>query len=206
MRRQRLEADRAQRRREPLALLDHRRHVGRRGERGDRERGREARDGRRRLARVQLGRELARGERVPDPRAGERERLRERAQHDHVAVVDERDRGLAEVLEVRLVDDERPRVRQRPQLAGRAARPAREGEHRVVVADLGARELRRDPVERVGRRGRDRDRVARPGERARAEQDQVVGADAEHDLVGIDAGVVGDRAAQRRRSRRAGSR
>ena len=57
--------------------------------------------------------ELARGERVADARAGEPERLRERAQHDHVAVVDQRHRGLAEVLEVRLVDDERPRVRQR---------------------------------------------------------------------------------------------
>ena len=117
MRRERREADRGERRREPLALLDRRRHVGRVGERGDRERGRERRDRRRRLARVQLGRELARGERVPDPRAGERERLRERPQHDHVAVVDQRDRGLAAVLEVRLVDDERPRVGQRPQLA-----------------------------------------------------------------------------------------
>ena len=88
---------------------------------------------------------------------------------------------------------------------------------RVVVADLGARELRGDAVERVGRRGRDRDRVAGPGEAARAEQDQVVGADAEHDLVGVDAVVVGDRAAQlvvaagrvaadRRRARRRSSR
>ena len=58
------------------------------------------------------------GERVADARAGEPERLRERAQHDHVAVVDQRHRGLAAVLVVRLVDDERPRVGQRPQLAG----------------------------------------------------------------------------------------
>ena len=53
---ERREAERAQRRREPLALLEHRRDVGRVGERRDRERGRQRRDRRRRLARVQLGR------------------------------------------------------------------------------------------------------------------------------------------------------
>ena len=68
-------------------------------------------------------------ERVADARAGERERLRERPQHDH-AVVEQRQRGLARVLEVRLVDDERPRVRQRIERAGRVVRPAREREHR----------------------------------------------------------------------------
>ena len=71
----------------------------------------------------------------------------------------------------------------------------------IVVADLGAGELRRDAEERIRRRRRDRDRVAGPGERARAEQDQVVGARAEHDVLGLDARVVGDRAAQRRGSR-----
>ena len=32
-----------------------------------------------------------------------------------------------------------------------------------------------------------------PAKRTRAEQDQVVGARAEHDVLGLDAGVVGDR-------------
>ena len=82
-------AECAQRRGEPLALLDHGPDVGRRGERRERERGRERRDRRRRLAGVQLGGDVGRGERIADPRARERERLRERAQHDH-AVVDER--------------------------------------------------------------------------------------------------------------------
>ena len=132
------------------------------------------------------------GERVADARAREAERLRERAQHDH-AVVDQPRRGLARVLEVRLVDDERPRLRQRIERAGRVVRPAAEREHRVVVADVRARELDGDAKERVRRLVRDRDRVARPGERARAEQDQVVGARAEHDVLRRDARVARDR-------------
>ena len=109
---------------------------------------------------MQLLRDHARGERIADARTRERECLRERAQHDHVAVLDERQRGLAAVLEVRLVDHERPRRRQLRQLAERAVRPAREREHRVVVAHLCTREQRRDPVERIGPRGLDGDSVA----------------------------------------------
>ena len=124
------------------------------------------------------------------------QRLRERAQHDHVAVVDQRQRRLPRVLEVRLVDDERPRARQRRELAERAVRAAREREHRLVVADRGARELRGNPVNGIRAPRLDRDLVARPRERARAQEDQVVGADAEHDVLGIDAVVVGDRAVQ----------
>ena len=99
--------------------------------------------------------------------------------------------GLARVLEVRLVDDERPRVGQVAELAGRVVRAAGEREGRVGVADLRAGELRRDPVERVrGRLRRSRPSSPGPGEGARAEQDQVVGARAEHDVLGLDARVV----------------
>ena len=55
--------------------------------------------------------------------------------HDD-AVVDQPDGAVvAAVLEVRLVDDERPRVGQRVELAERVARPAAERQHGVVVAD-----------------------------------------------------------------------
>ena len=195
VRRQRLEAERAQARREPLALLDDRRDIGRRGERGERERGRQRRDRGRRLAVVQLGGDIRRRERVADARTREREDLRERPQHDH-AVVEQRHRRHARVLEVRLVDDERPRLGQRVERAGRVVRPARERQDRRVVADLRPRQLRRDAIERVRRGRRDRDPVAGAGERAGAEQDQVVGARAEDDVLGLDAVVVGDRPAQ----------
>ena len=122
------------------------------------------------------------------------EELRERAQDDD-AVVEQVERGLSAVLEVGLVDDQRARVGKRPQLAGWIVRAAGEREHRVDVADLRARELRGDPKERIGRRLRDGDRVARAGVGPRAEQDQVVGARAEHDVLRFDARVVGDRAA-----------
>ena len=113
VRRQRLEPERAQRRGEPLALLDHAGVTSGGDASAASASAREARHRRRRLAAVQLGGESRDGDRVADARAREPERLRERAQHDD-AVVDQRDRRLAGVLEVRLVDDERPRVRQRP--------------------------------------------------------------------------------------------
>ncbi len=94
---------------QPLSLLDHGPHVGRRGERRDRERRREGRDGSRRLPCVQLRRDRARGEGIADSRTCQPEGLGERPQHDD-AVVEERDRSLAAVLEVRLVADERPRL------------------------------------------------------------------------------------------------
>ena len=94
-------------RREPLPLLDLRADVGRVGERRQRQGGRERRDRERRLPPVELGRGLGVGERVAEPRGGESERLRERPEDDD-AVVDQPHRGLARVLEVRLVDDERP--------------------------------------------------------------------------------------------------
>ena len=110
---ERREPERAQRRRRAArAPRAPARTSGGVGERRERERGRERRDRRRRLARVQLGGDVARGERVADARAREPEQLRERAQHDD-AVVEQRHGGLAAVLEVRLVDDERPRVRER---------------------------------------------------------------------------------------------
>ena len=195
VRRKRRVAERAQLAGETLALLERRREVRRRRERSERERSGERRHGRGRLPRVELGRGLGRRERVADACAGERERLRERAQHDH-AVVDQPDGAVgAAELPVRLVDDERPRVGQRVERAGRVVRPAAEREHRVVVADRCARELGGDAIERIRRLVGDRDDVAGAGERARDEQDQVVGARAEHDVLRRDAGV-------RRRSRR----
>ena len=82
-------------------------------ERSDRQCGRQRRDRCRRLPRVQLRGDLCRRERIADSRPREPEQLRERSEHDHV-VVEQRHRGRAAVLEVRLVDDERPRVRQPP--------------------------------------------------------------------------------------------
>ncbi len=195
IRRERREPDRGQRAGEPLALLDHRAHVRRRGERRHRQGRRERRDRRRRLPGVQLGRHVHGGERVADPRTGEREGLRERPQHDH-AVVEQRHRGLAEVLEVRLVDDERPRLGQRAHRAVRAVRPAGERQDGALVSGLGARQQSREPVQRISGVVGDRDRVARARIAARAEQDQVVGPDPEHDVVRLDAVVAGDRLAQ----------
>ena len=188
----RLEPERAQRAREALAFLHDRAHVRRRLERGERERRGQRRDGTRRLPFVQLARGVRVGDRVAHPRGRERERLRERADHDH-AVVDQTDRGLAAVLEIRLVDDERPSLRQRIERAGRVVRPAAERQHGIVVADLRAREPRADPEERVRRLVGDRDRVTGTCEGARAEQDQVVRARAEHDVLRADAGVARDR-------------
>ena len=154
---ERREAERAQACREPLSLLEHRRRVGRLGERRDREGRGQRRDRGRRLAAVQFVCRLARGERVSDPRARETEQFRERAQDDHT-VVEQVDRRHAAVLEVRLVDDERSRVRQRPELAGRVVRAAREG--RAPGRRLRSRRPRAAPrCERAGR-------SARPGRRS----------------------------------------
>ena len=61
------------------------------------------------LAPAKLRGRVTAGEGVADTRAGEPERLRERPDHDDV-VLDQVDCAHARVLEVRLVDDERPRV------------------------------------------------------------------------------------------------
>ncbi len=82
------------------------------------------------------------------------------------------------------------------QLARRVVWAARERHRRIGVADLRAGEAGCDGVQRVRGRVGDRDRVARPREGPRAEQDQVVRARAEHDLVRLDAGVVADRPQQ----------
>ena len=104
-------------------------------------------------------------------------------------------RLAARVLEVRLVDGERPRVGQRP--AGRRAGcPGRQQNVStgVVVADRRARELRPRPEERIRRlaAGSRRRRRGRRTTRA-TQQDQVVGAGAEHDVLRLDARVRGDR-------------
>ncbi len=165
-RRQRLQTERAQRSGKPLALLDDGRDVRRLRERRERERGRERRDRQRRLPPVQLGGRVGVGERVADACAGEPERLRERAEDDH-AVVEQVGGGLARVLEVRLVDDERARLGQLAELTGRVVRAAAERHAGIVVADLRARQPDRDAVERVGR-ARRRSRPSRPARRTRA--------------------------------------
>ena len=141
---------------------------------------------------VQLGRDVAAGERVAHPRAGEAEDLRERPEDDHT-VLDQAGRGVARVLEVRLVDDERPRARELAELAGGIVGPAADRQHRVLVADLCTRDPDGDLEHRVGRIVRDRNAIARAGERARDEQDQVVRARTEHDVLRRDACVAGDR-------------
>ena len=195
---QRLEAELAQLDGEALPLLDLRGHVGRRGKRGEGERGRGVRDRRRRLPAVQLERGVHVGERVADARAREAERLRERPQDDN-PVVDEPGRGLAaRILEIGLVDDERPRLGKRNQLAGRVVGPAAEREHRRGGADRRAGDPDGGSVERVRLVGHDRDLVAGARERPRAEQDQVVGAGAEHDVLRLDARIPRDRRDQLR--------
>jgi len=153
------------------------------------------RDRARSLACVQLARGVDVGDRVTDTRAGERKRLRERADHDH-AVPDEIDGGLVAVLEVCLVDDERPRIRQRLQRARRIVRTAAIRQHGTRSAHFGAREPRCDAKERIRRVVGDGDVVARAGECARAEQNQVIRARAEDDVLGAHARVARDRVEQ----------
>ena len=196
-RRQGLEPECAQLRREPVALFDDVRDIRRCSERGKRERDRQRRHGRRRLTRAKVRRRIALGEQIADARTGETERLRERADDDH-AVVEQRHRRLARVLEVGLVDDERARRRKSLQVAEWIARPTAERQDGVVVADGRPRELRGHAKERIrGIRG-DRDDVAGAGEGPSAEQDEVVSARAEHHVLRLDARVVGDRLVDQR--------
>ena len=67
-----------------------------------------------------------------------------------------------------------------------------------VLADVSSGELGRDAKERIGRIRRDGHDVTRPCERARAEQNEVVRARAEHDVLGLDARVRGDRLVDQR--------
>jgi len=144
------------------------------------------------LTLIQLGRDVAACKRVAHPRTGEAEDLRERTEHDHT-VVDQPGRSLARILEVRLVDDERPRARQVTELAGRVVRPAADRQHRVLVADLGPCDPHGDLEHRVGRIVRNRNAIPRAGERARDEHDQVVCTRTEHDVLRRNSGVAGDR-------------
>ena len=166
-RRRRVEAGRDERVADALALGDLRREVvarvaqrrsgDARGGRGDR---------RRRPARLEHGSRRRSCDRVPDPERGVAERLRHRSQHDQVrALVEPGHDGLAAVLDVGLVDDDRsvgmaPReldeLGRRGHVARRVVRVAAPDQARAVAPSapdrIGAGEQRRDAVERVGRR------------------------------------------------------
>ncbi len=187
-RRQRLQAERAQAPRQTLPLLHLRRDVGRVGERSHRERGGERRDRRGRLAAVQLGGGVDIRERVAHAAAGQSEGLGERAQDDD-PLADPRGGRLARVLVVRLVDDQRAGRRELVERAGRIVRPAAERDRRLVVRDLRAGEIRGDAEEGVGRVVGDRHAVARAGKGSRAEEDEVVRAGAQNDVLRLHAGV-----------------
>ena len=79
------------------------------------------------------------------------------------------------------------------EVAERVARAAAERQSRRVVADRRAGELGCDAEERIGRIRRHRHDVAGARERAGAQEDEVVAARAEHDVLRLDAGVGGDR-------------
>ena len=174
-----------------LALLDLPADVGRVGQPREGQRRRDVRDRLRRLAAVELGGGLPVGHGISDASSREPERLRERPEDDD-AVVDEPRGGDARVLEVRLVHDERARGRELTELTGRVVRATAERHDRIGGADLGAGELRADSVQRIRRLRCDRDDVSRPGERARAQEDEVVGACSEHDVLGLDARIPRD--------------
>ena len=82
--------------------------------------------------------------------------------------------------------------------AGRVVRPAAEGHGGVVVADLRAGEVRRDPEEGVGRVVGDRNPVTGSRERPGAEKDEVVRSRAENEVLQLDTRVAGDRRRQLR--------
>ena len=157
---ERLAAELAQTRRDALALLEERADLGRGLQRGNRERGGECRQRRGMLALVQLRRDVAACEGVPHPCAGEPEHLRERAQHDD-AFLDQADGRVARVFEVRLVDDERPRVGKLAELARWIVRPAADRQRRVAIVDLGACDPNRDRGT-SDRSGRSRSRPGLP--------------------------------------------
>ena len=196
-RRQRLEAQGAKPACEALALLDLRGDVGRVGEGGHRECRREGRDRRGRLAPVELGGGVRVGERVADAPARQAERLRERAEDDD-SLADPPGGRLARVLVVGLVHDQRPGRGEVAERAGRVVRPAAERDRRVVVGDVRAGQVRGDAEERVRRLVGDGHAVARAGEGSGAEEDEIVGPGAQHDVLGLDAGVAGDRRGQLR--------
>ena len=176
-------------------------------QRGGREPGGRAAHVRRCAAELEVGGHLGRGERVADAQRREAERLRERAQHDHVRVpLEQRHARDARVLVVRLVDDDRRvgvRVRERRDLVWRPQLPRRI----VRVADpdqvgplglldhLRPLEQAREPVDGVRRR-RERGTATRREIRAGTERDQVVGAGTDHDLRRVDARVPGSGLAQ----------
>ena len=69
-----------------------------------------------------------------------------------------------------------------------------------MVADIGASHPGRHPVQGIGRLVGNGYPVARARVGARAEHQQIVGARAEDDVLGLDAVVVGDRLQQLRKA------
>ena len=160
---------RAERGEDPVALVADRvqdRHgflrVAERGDAGG------LRDGRqvvREADALQVTDHVGRPERVADPRAGQRERLRHRARDDDVRVVgDERQARRAAELDVRLVDDDE------------GVGPPGEGRHRVHRLRVPGRVVRRADEHDVGSRadGR-RDAVLREREAVAQRQRHDVG-------------------------------
>ena len=137
-------------------------------------------------------------ERVPDARARERERLRERADHDDVLVLDQPRRRLAGVLEVRLVHGERPRIGERPELAERIPRPARKRQTPASRLRLSA-PASSAPSRKSGYVGSVGIATVSPGPaNARATRRIRSSAPgAEHDVLRLDARVPRDRRLER---------
>ena len=177
----------------PESWLTQRRRRDRGGRAGDRRRG------------TPLGENrggLGVRERIADPQRREPERLRHRPHDDEVLeLVDPRGARACTELHVRLVDDE-DRVgtlpRERDELlgldprSGRVVRVAGPHEIRLVrdVHDRGAVKPRRDPVQRV-RRLRDGRASARPQERLGEEEDEIVRARTDDDVLGREPRVGG---------------
>ena len=154
---------------------------------------------------------LGRGDGESHPQRGEPERLRHRPHGDQIGELGEprHDRVAAE-LDICLVHDDDGlgvSARELDQLGGRChgtgrvvrvaapdqARPLRR------LAAVGAGEVRGDAIQRVGGL-EDRGAAAGPEERARAEQDEIVGPGTDHDLLPAD--VLAEVAAAASRSSR----
>ena len=192
-RRQRLEAERAQSRREPLALGDRRGDVGRRPPRDRRARAPPrsstparaagARSARRRApSRRFRSRHAPTRARTPSRTSGRRSRLRRSAgapsRPPYSKYASSTTRGRAAGMSTIAPDG----------LCGRQTKVSTGS----VVADVGAGDPGGDAVERVRRLVAIATRSPGAGVGPRAQHQDVVGSRAEHDVLRLDAVVVGD--------------